>query len=1149
MSDRSISTVFNITPRFLRSTNLERDFNDPHALENYILTPHGSQCLSRLAKGLRQGATERAWRITGDYGSGKSSFALMVAHWFSGNARRLKGDLGVAVNYDHFHLAQRPKFLPVLITGSREPMGRAILRALVRTMDEHYSRGARAALVNEMDDAVESGTPIADTDTVKWLLRCNAKLVKDSKSAGMLLLLDELGKFLEYAAFHPQQQDVFLLQKLAEATAISDDSPLFVVGLLHQGFNAYADNLGPAIQREWEKIAGRFEEIVFNQPLLQTTELIAAALRVRENLVTPGCKQEVARAMAAVQQLGWFGGQKQPLPPGLATRLFPLHPTVLPALVRTFTRFGQNERSLFSFLLSNEPFGLQEFSSRPLTVENTYRLHDFYDYVRANFGHRLAVHSYRSHWTEIESMVESFATSDDVEFKIVKTVGILNLLDQTDLLPTDHALETALGGAGGVEPKRLRSAIENLHHTRRVLFKRGVSSSYCLWSHTSVDLQAAYERATKAIGKVRRVGPALMEILATHPIVARRHYIQTGNLRYFAVRYCPVEEIELIAQQPSDADGVIIVALCETADDCSLAAQKARLPILAHAGQILLSAPTDPLSNHAGLVAESLRWDWVALNTPELNGDRFAREEVSRQKLAAKARLERRIQDLLGLRSLSGALALNWYRLGRIFPIETPRQLLTRLSSICDELYPQAPNIANELVNRRTLSSAAAAARMRLIERIFTDGDRELLGMEADKKPPERSMYLSILQRGQIHRVESGSWRLAEPTKEDPCKLLPLFRFIRTQLETKGDTRTRISDLFALMAQPPFGIRAGLAPLLLALYVAIHPDEFAIYEDNTFLAKVHGEEFMRMSKVPDSFEIQLCGMKELRTDVFESLLRVLDLGQPSEKSTHILNIVRPLCVFVAKHPDYTRNTYRLVDHTRAVRDVILSAKDPTRLLFQDLPMACGLTAFPVTGHPNRVAAQNYAAQLRKALDEFGGAYGSLLQRMQDGLRRNFGLSGSLPQIRERLSARVEALVIYATEPRLKAICLRFADRQLADDAWLESLGSLVVQTPPSRWKDVDEDSFEREITVLGAKFTHLESIHFAKRARGEWEEAFRLALTRDNGDEAQEVFFVEKSELARVDEIAAELNTLLAKNRRMGMAALSKVVWKQLGEK
>ena len=55
----------------------------------------------------------------------------------------------------------------------------------------------------------------------------------------------------------------------------------------------------------------------------------------------------------------------------------PIHPNVLPVLIRTFRRFGQNERSLFSFLLSNEPFGLAKHSRRSaFAPADLYRLHD-----------------------------------------------------------------------------------------------------------------------------------------------------------------------------------------------------------------------------------------------------------------------------------------------------------------------------------------------------------------------------------------------------------------------------------------------------------------------------------------------------------------------------------------------------------------------------------------------------------------------------------------------------------------------------------------------------------------------------------------------------------------------------------------------------
>lgn len=168
-------------------------------------------------------------------------------------------------------------------------------------------------------------------------------------------------------------------------------------------------------------------------------------------------------------------------------------------LIRTFRRFGQNERSLFSFLLSNEPFGLQAFSERSLRKDDTYRLHDFYDYVRTNFGHRLATQSYRSHWNLIDSVVESFITEDELEVNILKTVAILNLLNDGDLLPTEDSLVCALAGTDQAKQKRVREAVEKLRQGKRILYDRGRARGLCAWPHMSVDLEKAYDDAYRAI--------------------------------------------------------------------------------------------------------------------------------------------------------------------------------------------------------------------------------------------------------------------------------------------------------------------------------------------------------------------------------------------------------------------------------------------------------------------------------------------------------------------------------------------------------------------------------------------------------------------------------------------------------------------------
>ena len=90
--------------------------------------------------------------------------------------------------------------------------------------------------------------------------------------------IDELGKFLEYAAQHPVQDDVFVLQTLAEFATRSDQTPLFLITILHQAFEQYANKIAKSQREEWAKIQGRFEDIAFVEPAEQVLRLIGSAV-------------------------------------------------------------------------------------------------------------------------------------------------------------------------------------------------------------------------------------------------------------------------------------------------------------------------------------------------------------------------------------------------------------------------------------------------------------------------------------------------------------------------------------------------------------------------------------------------------------------------------------------------------------------------------------------------------------------------------------------------------------------------------------------------------------------------------------------------------------------------------------------------------
>ena len=1072
MRERRVAELLNMRTRFLRSTHLERDFRDPGALSSYVVTDFARTCIGRMATGLKPRSGNRAWRMTGDYGSGKSSFALLLAHWFAGHDSKFPPVLRKAVEPHQFGVT-RPRFLPVLVTCSRQALGTSITQALYQAVSRLEGVAARSKLALEVLRVAEAKGGPADDEVFELISSVNSRLVKDGKTKGLLLILDELGKFLEFASLHPERQDVFLLQRLAEAASRSAEEPFFIVSLQHQGFNAYTDRLDQSAQREWEKVAGRFEEIVFNPPIEQAASIMSSAMNVRLNEIPTAQSSQLREAMQRTLQFGWLGAAPAKAMMEAAPRLYPLHPTVLPVLMRIFRRFGQNERSLFSFLLSNEPFGLQSFSQNN-AVGELYKLHDLYDYVRTNFGHRLSVQSYRSHWNLIDSVMESFVEENDLQLKILKTVGILNLLNDNDLLATEESMVCALANPGQEKP--VRAAVIALNKHKRIIYDRGRARGLCLWPHSSVDLEKAYEEACRAVDTPQNVASLIKDFLDTRPIVARRHYIETGNLRHAEVQYCPIKDLPIVLKDDLEADGQIVIPLCETLADREKALAFAKNASMGKHPSCLVAVP-QPLNNLAALVQEVQRWEWVSANTLELNADKYAREEVSRQKIAAQSQMEKRVQNFIGWQQSDARMMLDWYRAGKPIKIRNGRHLLETLSKMFDDLYHLAPCIQNELVNRRTLSSAAAAARMRLIERMFNDPEAAFLGMDPAKKPPEMSMYLSVLKRTGLHYPVRNAWQIGEP-KDDVCRVLPALKRMAELIREEPDARVNIATLFGELRSAPYGVRDGILPVLLSAFAISNERDVAFYKDGSFLRELSGEHMLVLTKAPERFDIQYCKIEGVRAELFERLLSVLKIEQPNDRDVELLDLVKNLCLFVAQLPAYVRNSKRLSPIALAVRQAILEAREPSRLLFTDLPKACGfetIAAKSGSGGP----IKEFVKSLKLALDELRRAFPELQDRLRKALWEHFDLAGSFQEYRLALTERTQRVAITATEMKFKAFCLRLMDTALSESDWLESIGSHLSLKPPSKWHDAEEDLFNSELAHLAGLFKRVESLVFA----------------------------------------------------------------------
>jgi hypothetical protein len=118
-----IADCLHIARRYARSIQIERDYRDPQNLEGYVVTPAVQYAIGQLIAGLRSGSSQRAWRVTGPYGAGKSAFGVFAANLISRSGQSYQAAMSILKGVSK-ELATATKAVPRYPTGAgnRKPV-------------------------------------------------------------------------------------------------------------------------------------------------------------------------------------------------------------------------------------------------------------------------------------------------------------------------------------------------------------------------------------------------------------------------------------------------------------------------------------------------------------------------------------------------------------------------------------------------------------------------------------------------------------------------------------------------------------------------------------------------------------------------------------------------------------------------------------------------------------------------------------------------------------------------------------------------------------------------------------------------------------------------------------------------------------------
>jgi hypothetical protein len=278
-----IQQFIQVNSYYTRSINLERDANSDEILQAYIPTNRVLQVLKKVAATFHTEQTVRAWSLVGPYGSGKSSFALFLSHLFDTVESKKERELAQKTLakaspelQDKFaRQVGNGGYCNVLLTGSPEPLGKRFVLALYSAAKNYWTNDY-PTIVTLLEQACQQQNSVSEImDLLKQL---QSELTNPKhQGKGILIIIDELGKFLEYEARHQGTNDIHLLQALAEFAAAGHQVNVMLFVLMHQAFERYAKGLTVQQKNEWTKVQGRFESFSFLESVEQTLRVVAAA--------------------------------------------------------------------------------------------------------------------------------------------------------------------------------------------------------------------------------------------------------------------------------------------------------------------------------------------------------------------------------------------------------------------------------------------------------------------------------------------------------------------------------------------------------------------------------------------------------------------------------------------------------------------------------------------------------------------------------------------------------------------------------------------------------------------------------------------------------------------------------------------------------
>jgi len=1049
---------------------------------NYIVTPNAKKLVEQINDLYNRGF--HSFNIIGSYGTGKSSFLWAFE-------KSLKGER------EYFNLQ------PLL--------------------------SEELEIINIVGEFESFKSLLADKLNLPPRRRSNNDIIqkmvsKFSSNKLLLLVVDEFGKLLEYAIKNNVEEEIYFLQQLAEVFNNTDHNGIFIT-TLHQSFEAYGHvSLNEAGRNEWVKVKGRFKDLTFNEPVEQLLLLAANNIELKSKIKNIPVLAEQFLKYHKQYHITHLDSE---FSKEIALKLWPLDIISAYLLCVALQRYGQNERSLFTFLESEfDTISKHQNDSNPVGIPEIYDylFHEFYSYLNSKYNTDYTT------WSMIllalDRVDADFIGEKAVAVDIVKVIGFVNLFGHRGAHIEDGFITGYLSYLYNSDS--IKAAIEELKRIKVLRFNR-FSQSYKITQGTDINIESELLQVAEEIETKLDIAHKLEEYFDFSVVNAKAVSYRTGTPRFF--QYLVTDQP--ISEMPNDRnqiDGVINLVFDTKLDIKGLRDVSSKVDDVLYASFLKISDIRETIYDIEKTNQIITKYD----------DDKVAIKELQSIIGSLRGLLNHQVIDALFTQDVE------WFYLGKKVHIPNKKVLNKRISLICEKVYSHCPTFNNELINRHSVSANIANAKKILFDKLVSNYHIEDLGFSKDLFPAEKTIYLTMLKNTGIHRKEGDLYSLGQPSDEE---FLILWEHSEKFIQSAKNERQKISAFYEQLSKKPFKLTSGFLEFWIPIFLFIRRDDYALFSKKEgYLPEITESILYLFTRTAADYEIKSFDVKGIKLDLFNKYREFLQLKDADRvNNVSLIESIKPFLVFYRDLNSYTQNTKRLSKETIKIRETIKGTQDPEKLFFEEFPKAMNMSLSKILKSERHL--EDYVNGLRICIKEIRSCFDELVNRIEKFLveevlqSKGIGFEAYKTLIMQRYDKLKEHMLL----PQQSSLLIRLKSPIDDRNSWINSICQVLLGKNLDSIKDTEEKILKEKIKTSFNELDNLVSIADIHEERVD-QEVMKLQLTSFKKGMLEETLLIPREVSEEVDNKLKELSKSLGTSKKMNLYLLMSLLKKELDE-